>query len=285
MSHILMHAMEHTIIDSIKLLPFLLLTYILMEYVEHKTGGQTGVLLKKAGKVGPFLGGVAGLIPQCGISAAASNLYAGRMISIGTLLAVFLSTSDEMLPIMLSKSVGVSLIIKVLLLKLGIAVVAGFLVDICISFFEKGKSHELKIHDLCEHEHCRCEDGVFRSACRHTIHIFLYVLIITFVLNLGIEWIGEENLSQFILNQPFFGPILAAVIGLIPNCAASVVITEMFLEGLMSFGTMMAGLLVGAGVGIMVLLRVNEDKKDSFKIIGLLYIIGVMAGVVLNCLI
>ena len=142
----------------------------------------------------------------------------------------------------------------------------------------------MKIHDFCEHEHCHCEDGILKSAVRHTLQIFFFVLIITFALNIGIEFVGEESLANFILNKPVLGPVLAGIIGLIPNCAASVVITQMFLDGLMSFGTMMAGLLVGAGVGIMVLLRVNENRAESLKIIGILYLIGVMCGVLLNCI-
>ena len=141
---------------------------------------------------------------------------------------------------------------------------------------------EMKIHDFCEHEHCHCEDGVLKSALRHTLQIFLFVFLITVALNIGVEVIGEEKLADFILNKPILGPILAGMIGLLPNCAASVVITQMFLDGLMSFGTMMAGLLVGAGVGILVLLRVNEDKTESFKIIGALYSVGVLGGIFLN---
>lgn len=282
MSHILLHSVEHAVLDSVKLIPFLFLTYILMEYIEHKTSQQTGVVLQKAGKVGPLLGGLAGAVPQCGMSAAASNLYAGRIITLGTLIAIFLSTSDEMLPIMLSNSVSMAVIGKILFLKAGIGIAAGFGIDLAIRFFGKKKTEELRIHDLCEQEHCNCENGVLKSAIRHTIHITIYVFLITLILNLGIECIGEDNLAQFILNKPILGPVLAGIIGLLPNCAASVVITQMFLDGLMNFGTMMSGLLVGAGVGIMVLLKVNEDKKESLKIIALLYAIGVVAGIVLN---
>ncbi|MGN1332309.1 MAG: putative manganese transporter [Lachnospiraceae bacterium] len=275
------HIVEHSIMDNIGLLPFLFLTYLVMEYVEHKTGNGVERVLKKAGRIGPLVGGLAGMIPQCGMSAAASGLYAGRMLTVGTLLAVYLSTSDEMLPIMLSNAVEPVIVISILLLKAGIGIAAGFLVDI-VSRRGRKQGEGLKIHDMCEHELCGCEGGIVKSAFRHTIRIFLFILLITAVLNLGLELLGENSLFWEALGQPVIGPVLAGIIGLIPNCAASVVITEMYLTGTIGFGTMMSGLLVGAGVGIMVLLRVNESKRDSLQIIGLLYLIGVVAGGLLN---
>lgn len=282
MTHILMHSLEHSFSDSLKILPFLFITYLIMEFLEKKTGEKTNLWLEKAGKAGPVAGGLLGVIPQCGMSTVASNLYAGRIISVGTLIAIYLSTSDEMLPIMISQSVDSTIIAKVLVIKVVIAIIAGFLVDFIYHKWKKEEHHEMKIHDFCEHEHCHCEDGVLKSAVRHTLQIFIFVLIITFALNIGIELVGEESLANFILNKPVLGPVLAGIIGLIPNCAASVVITQMFLDGLMSFGTMMAGLLVGAGVGILVLLRVNEDRRESLRIIGVLYLIGVLCGILLN---
>ena len=282
MTHILIHSLEHAFGDSLKILPFLFITYLVMEVLEKKAGGKTNLLLEKAGKAGPIAGGILGVIPQCGMSTVASNLYAGRIISVGTLIAIYLSTSDEMLPIMISRSVESAVIAKVLLFKVVIAIIAGVMVDFMDHRWKKEEHQEMKIHDFCEHEHCHCEDGILKSAIRHTLKIFLFVLIITFVVNMGIEFIGEENLANFILNRPVLGPILAGLIGLLPNCAASVVITQMFLDGLMSFGTMMAGLLVGAGVGTLILLRVNEDKAESLKIIGTLYMVGVLSGVFLN---
>ena len=253
-----------------------------MEFLEKKAGERTNLWLEKAGKTGPVVGGILGVIPQCGMSTVASNLYAGRIISLGTLIAIYLSTSDEMLPIMISQSVDRGIIAKVLMTKVVIAMIAGFLIDFMYHKLKKEEHQEMKIHDFCEHEHCHCEDGVLKSAIRHTLQILLFVFLITVVLNIGIEVIGEEQIAEFILNKPILGPVLAGMIGLIPNCASSVVITQMFLDGLMSFGTMMAGLLVGAGVGILVLLRVNEDKAESFRIVGVLYLIGVLCGILLN---
>lgn len=278
---IIVHVIEHSIEDSLGLLPFLFFTYLVMEYVEHKTGDGITRILKRAGKIGPLAGGVAGVIPQCGMSAAASSLYAGRMITLGTLIAIYLSTSDEMLPIMLSNAVPAGEIVKILLLKAGIGMLAGFLVDFVVR--KSGKKEEgLKIHGMCEHEHCGCEGGIVKSALHHTVHIFVFILLITALLNLGLELLGEDSLFWEALSQPVLGPLLAGIIGLIPNCAASVVITQMYLSGTIAFGTMMAGLLVGAGVGIMVLLRVNESKAESLRIIALLYGIGAAAGGLLN---
>lgn len=283
MLHILEHALIHSLEDSIKVLPFLFITYLLMEYVEHKTNNTLIHMIKRP-TGGPIIGGIVGMIPQCGMSAMASNFYAGRMITVGTLAAVFLSTSDEMLPIMLSHSVGIETISKILLFKMGIAVIAGLLIDFVVKLL-KNKEEEIRIHAMCEHEHCNCEKGIFRSAIHHTVHIFIFIVLITFIITIGIEIIGEEKLASFILNNPILGPVLSAIIGLIPNCASSVVITGMYLDGLMTFGTMMAGLLSGAGVGSLVLLRVNENKKESIGIILLLAVIGIVTGVTLNLLV
>ena len=285
MTHIVIHSLEHAFKDSLKILPFLFITYLVMEVLEKKAGKKTNLWLEKAGKAGPIAGGILGVIPQCGMSAAASNLYAGRIISVGTLVAIYLSTSDEMLPIMISQSVETVTMAKILAIKVVFAMTAGFLIDFIYCVMKKEVHQGMKIHDFCEHEHCCCEDGVLKSAVRHTLQIILFVFLITVALNIGVEVIGEERLANFILNKPILGPILAGTIGLLPNCAASVVITQMFLDGLMSFGTMMAGLLVGAGVGILVLLRVNEDKTDSFKIISILYLTGALCGILFNVLI
>ena len=284
MTHILIHSLEHAFLDSLKILPFLFITYVMMEFLEKGAGEKTNVWLEKAGKSGPVVGGLLGVIPQCGMSTVASNLYAGRIISIGTLLAIYLSTSDEMLPIMISRSVEIGVIAKILAVKVMIAIIVGFLADFIYRMIKKENHENIKIHDFCEHEHCHCEDGIIKSALRHTMRIFLFVFLFTVILNVGIEIIGEEQLAEFILNKPLVGPVLAGMIGLIPNCASSVIITQMCLDGLMSFGTMMAGLLVGAGVGILVLLRVNEDKAESLRIIGILYLAGALCGILLNVL-
>ena len=269
-----------TLLDSIKLVPFLFLTYLAMEYLEHKTGNKAERIIKKAGKWGPLLGGVLGAAPQCGFSAAAANFYAGRVISMGTLLAIFLSTSDEMLPILISEKVAPDVILKILAVKVVIGALAGFIIDLL--FRKSHKQEHTHIHEMCEHDHCHCEEGIFRSALNHTLQITFFILAISFVLNMALHFIGEEALAGLILNRPVLGPVIAGLVGLIPNCAASVAVTQLYLEGAMSLGSMMSGLLVGAGVGILVLCRVNRDKKDNATIIGLLYLIGVLSGVVIE---
>ena len=231
--HILEHALLHTIEDSIKLLPFLFLTYLVMEYIEHKMGEKSKKIVKNSGKFGPLIGGVLGVFPQCGFSAAAANLYAGRVITLGTLIAIFLSTSDEMLPILISEQVDPMIIAKIIGMKLLIGIVAGFVMDAFVKGHNhKGHEHdeEMHIHSVCDHDHCHCEEGIFKSACIHTLQIFAFIAIITFVLNLGVEAIGEDTLASLILNQPVIGPVLSGIVGLIPNCASSVVITQLYLE-------------------------------------------------------
>ena len=282
MMHILEHTFIHTIEDNIKLLPFLFLTYLLMEALEHTTGGKVQSRIKNAGKVGPLWGGLLGILPQCGISAAASSLYAGRVITVGTLLAVFLSTSDEMLPIFISAAVPASTVIKILVTKAVIAILSGFIAEfVYVSLFKK-KEKDMDIHVVCEEEHCSCEDGVLKSAIRHTLKIFFYILIITFILTFIIEAIGEDKLAVVFQNIPVAGEMIAALVGLIPNCASSVVITELYLSGVIGAGAMMSGLLVNAGVGLLVLYRLNRNWKQNAGIVAALYGFGVFWGVVIE---
>ena len=273
-----------TTIDSLKILPFLFLTYVIMEYIEHKMKDKTKKVIKNSGKFGPLLGGVLGIFPQCGFSAAAANLYAGRVITLGTLIAIFLSTSDEMLPILIAEKADPIVIAKILGLKLLIGIVAGFLIDAFVRKYDHEQGEELHIHSVCDHDHCHCEEGILKSACSHTLQIIAFIFIISLLLNSCVTIIGEATLSALILNRPVIGPILSGIVGLIPNCAASVVITQLYLEGLMSTGAMLAGLLVGAGVGVLVLFKENQDIKENLKIVLLLYTIGVVAGIIIECI-
>ena len=264
----MLEILEDTIIDSVRLIPFLFLTYLLMEYIEHKTKEKTKETINKSGKFGPFFGALLGIVPQCGFSVSATNLYAARVITLGTLIAVYLSTSDE--------------IIKILAIKLVIGMVAGFLIDFVIRLKNKGKEEKEKIIDLCEKEHCHCEHGIWKSALKHTVNIFIFIFSITLVINIAIYLIGEETIASFMLDRPILGPIISGLIGLIPNCASSVIITQMYLENIISVGTMIAGLLVGAGVGLAVLFRTNKGVKENIKITVLLYGIGVVSGIILE---
>lgn len=268
-------------LDTLKLIPFLFITYLVMEWVEHRTSDHTKTAIRKAGRLGPLAGGVLGVIPQCGFSAAAASLYAGRVITAGTLIAVFLSTSDEMLPILLSERAGIGFITKVLIVKALYGVIAGFLVDF---LFRKLNERRIGvgIHGICTQEHCHCEKGIVRSAIKHTVSITFFILLISIVLNILLVIVGTENLSNLVLNQPVIGEVLAGLIGLIPNCAASIALTQLYLEGVMSAGAMVSGLMVGAGVGLLVLFRTNRHTRQNIQLTILLYILGVAGGLIVQ---
>lgn len=273
---------EETIIDSVKLLPFLFITYLIMEYIEHKTSEKSKEAIKKSGKFGPIIGSVLGIFPQCGFSVSATNLYAARVITLGTLIAVYLSTSDEMLPIFISEAVPPITIFKIIGVKLLIGMVAGVGIDFVIRMKNKDKQQEEKIVDLCEKEHCHCEHGIIKSALVHTLHIFAFIIIVTLIVNIAIYFIGEETIAGFLQYNPILGPIIAGLIGLIPNCAASVILTQLYLENVITVATMTSGLLVGAGVGLAVLFKTNKGIKENLKIVVLLYAIGVISGVIMQ---
>jgi len=274
-----LHVLTDTLIDSIKLFPFLLITYIVMEYLEHRTSSKTRDLIKKSGKFGPAIGGVLGAFPQCGFSAAASNLYAGRVITLGTLISIYLSTSDEMIPVFISEKVSVSIILTIVGIKIVVGMIAGFLIDLIMRRSANAIDINETIGGICEHEHCHCENGILKSALKHTLIIMMYIVLISFALNVLIFFIGQENLGHIILNQPFLGNLIAGMVGLIPNCAASVVITQLYLQGIMSTGSMLAGLLSAAGVGFLVLFKVNYDMKENVKIVAIVYVISVTIGI------
>lgn len=274
----IMDIIADSLADSIRLLPFLFLTYLAMEFLEHKAGDRLQAAIRRAGRGGPLIGSILGVFPQCGFSTAASNLYAGRIITVGTLIAVYLSTSDEMLPIMISQNVAVPVIVKILAVKVTVAVLVGFAAD-CIRRKDK---QDMQIGHLCEQHHCHCEDGIWKSALRHTAEIFVYIMLISLLLNGLIAGIGEDALSGLILDRPVLGPVIAGLVGFIPNCAASVIITQLYLEGMLGAGSLLAGLLTGTGVGFLVLLRVNDNRKENLGIAGILYVAGVLPGILLE---
>ncbi len=304
-------------LDCIKLIPFLLVTYLLMEWLERKTEEKQIKKIKSSGISGPFIGGLLGVVPQCGFSLAASNLYSGGIITVGVLIAVFMSTSDEMLPIFLSNSVPVMVIIRVLLTKVVIAIVTGYAIDIANKAVKKlirpcrkkeniekasqgdlhnaestvhgaaGHKHypsdEKSIHGVCENEHCNCQDGIIRSSLKHTVKIAVFILLISVVINVVIGIIGEESIQNVFSDIPVLGEMAAALVGLIPNCAASVIITQLYLEGVLNAGAMMAGLLASAGVGLMVLFRMNKHRiKENMKVLITLYAVSVIWGILIN---
>lgn len=278
----MLEIIKDTLMDGIKLLPFLFITYVIMEYIEHKTKNKTKEAIKKSGKFGPIIGSLLGAFPQCGFSVSATNLYSARVITLGTLISVYLSTSDEMLPIFISESVPMSTIIQILGIKIIVGMIAGSIIDFFIR--RKNNIEEEKIVDICEKEHCHCEHGILKSALKHTINIFIFIIIISLIINIAIYFIGEERIASFLQNRPILGPAIAGLIGLIPNCAASVIITQMYLENVITLATMISGLLVGAGVGLAVLFKTNKGIKENLKIVLLLYIIGVLSGIIIELL-
>ena len=274
---------QDSIIDTLKLLPFLFITYLIMEYIEHKMNDKSKKTIKKAGKFGPIVGGIVGVIPQCGFSASATSLYATRVISLGTLIAVYLSTSDEMIPIFISESVPIYVILKIIGIKLVIGIIFGGLIDFCLNLKNKGKIEKQKIEDMCEHDHCHCDQkGIVKSAVKHTFNITIYIFIVTLMISSCVYFIGEDNISEFIGNNVFLGPILVSLIGLIPNCAASVIITNLYLQNIINMPCLISGLLTGAGVGLIILFKSNKNLKENISIVGLLYTIGVISGIILQ---
>lgn len=333
----ILDALIDAVLDTAKLIPFLFITYMGMEYLEHKAEKHTTGMLEKAGHFGPLIGAAVGILPQCGFSAAASSLFAGGVISVGTLIAVFLSTSDEMLPIFISEGVHPATMLRILATKAILGLISGFLLDVFMRHGRHTKAPEKHIHDLCVHEHCDCDDdeeaeelhteaahtheanaddhthrhvaeehhshehapahaghhhhhhqkgfmGIAMPALHHTVQITGFIFFITLIITLLVEGIGAEALGHFLSGKPIVGVFLAGVVGLIPNCAASVSITQLYLMGILNAGQMMAGLLVGAGVGLLVLFRTNDHPNENLRITIMLYGLGVFWGLVIEYL-
>jgi hypothetical protein len=277
------HAFLHAITDTLRLLPFLFLTYLLLEWIEHRAAKKTADLAAKAGSLGPLAGGLLGAVPQCGFSASAANLYAGGIVSAGTLIAIFISTSDEMLAIMISEKISAARILAILGIKILCGVLIGFAVDFALRFRKKSVGKE-KISAICEDENCHCHEGIFLSAIFHAAQIAFFVFLFSFIIGLGIHLIGEDHISDFTANAGIFTPIASALVGLIPNCASSVVITELFLDGVIPTGAMLAGLITNSGVGILVLFRVNKNMKDNLLILATVFVSGAAVGVLFDLL-
>ena len=287
MQEIILESLLDTIKDTVTLIPFLFITYLVMEWLERKTEDQSVAVLSRIGKFGPVFGAGVGIIPQCGFSAAAASLYSGGVISVGTLLAVFLSTSDEMVPIFLSASVSPAVIGKLLLTKFLIAMITGLFADFLIRVIHYTFRTHKHIHDLCEQDECGCEDeegGIFHSAFVHTAKITVFIFIVSLAISLLVGFLGEEAIAAFLTGIPVLGVFLSGLIGLIPNCAASVVITQLYLKGMLTPGQLLAGLLVSAGVGILVLIRTNRHQAENARVIAALYASGVAWGLLIDLL-
>ena len=285
-THIAGHVLEHSVADTLYLIPFLFVTYLVMEWLEHKTGGKAQAAVQRAGAAGPIVGAVVGVVPQCGFSAVAATLWAGRVITLGTLFAVFLSTSDEMLPIFIAEQVPLIVILKILGAKIVVGMVMGFVVDAGMRLARRIDA-PLHIHDLCERDHCHCHDGeggILKSALKHTLQVTVFIFVITIVLNGVLEVVGEDALGEFLSANPVLSVVGSALVGLVPNCAASVVIAQLYVSGVLGSGAMLAGLLVSAGVGLLVLVRTNRHWKQNVAIIVGLYAMGVFWGLIANAL-
>ena len=284
---VIIDSLKDTIKDTVTLIPFLFITYLAMEWLEDKTEEQSVGLHSRIRRFSHVLGAGIGLIPQCGFSAGAASLYSGGVITAGTLIAVFLSTSDEMIPIFISSSVAPATIGKILALKFAIALISGIAVDAASHVIRYGFHADKHIHDLCEREQCGCEDeegGILHSALVHTFKITGFIFLISLALSLVLGYAGEETVASILTGAPLLATILTGVIGLIPNCAASVAIAQLYLEGLLTCGQLMSGLLVGAGVGLLVLFRTNSHHKENIAVTMALLALGICWGVLIDIL-
>ena len=268
-----------TIIDSLKLIPFLLVAFLIIELLEHKLNNKTKNIITKSKKVGPIIGSLLGVIPQCGFSVMATNLYITRIITLGTLISIYLSTSDEMLIIMISEKVEISLILKILLIKIFFGIVYGLIIDKIINKKKKDKETN---YELCDEEHCDCNHSILLSAIKHTLHITLFIFIITLIINTIFTLLGDNYLSKILLNNSILSPFITSLIGLIPNCAASVILTELYLNSSISLGALIGGLLTSSGSSLLVLIKNNKNKKENLSIILLLYVLGVLSGIIIE---
>ena len=265
--------------ETLLLLPFLFATYLVLETVEARAGGALERFLERARSVGPLAGALAGVIPQCGVSAAASSFYAGGVISVGTLLAVFLSTSDELLPVLVSKQVPVALMVKIVAVKAVAAVAVGFSAN-AVLVFARHFRRAVSVSELCEHSHCHCAKsrGIVVPALIHTAEIFFFIVLVSGAIELCMHYFGEESLNALMLNRPVVGELAAGALGLIPNCAVSVAGAELYCKGAMSAGALMASSFTGSGLGLLVLFRTNRNLKENLSILLAVYVIGVFLG-------
>jgi len=269
-----------TLLDSIKLIPFLFVAFLIIELIEHKFQDKTASIVSKSGKLGPLLGSGLGLIPQCGFGVVATNLYITRIISLGTLIAIYLSTSDEMLPILLSEQAPLKLIISTLAIKFIVGLMAGYIID----FIYRKKQQNQAIYDICDDEHCGCdhERSLIKSSIIHTLKTLVYLIIVIFILNIAFEYLGEHYLSNLFLKDSLLSPFITSLIGLIPTCGSSIMITELYLNGILPLAGTIAGLLTNSGVALIILFKSNKNLKENLKIVSLVYAVGVITGLIIE---
>lgn len=285
MLHEILHVMEHAVIDTVKMLPFLYLAYLLIEYIERRHGSRIEKALEGGGHWGFIPGAVLGCIPQCGFSAMAANFYASRVITLGTMMAVFIATSDEAIPMLLAVPSKWPQMVVLIVVKIVAAFVAGILLDVVLrkvlpASLRGGYTGHVEEVDC--HEHHEEKQSIFLSALFHTINIFIYVFLFSVAIGFVMEWVGEEVFTAFLANMGVLQPIVASLIGLVPNCAASVLLTQLYLSGSITFGAAVAGLCSGAGVGLVVLCKTNKSWKQNLFIIGLLWALGAATGMIVQ---
>ena len=274
-----------TLIDALKMTPILFLAYLFMEFLELKAGEKLNKTVAKVGYAGPLIGSLLGAVPQCGFSGAVAGFFSARIVTLGTMIAVFMSTSDEMLPILLSSDVELTVILKILACKIVGACLCGFIIDIALRLLKRNKEvSSSHIHDFCEQEHCDCEENIFLSAIKHTLKVLVLIIIVSFALNTAFEFFGKDLLHDNFVTLPVVSEIIAGVIGLIPNCSVSVLITELFVEGVITEGAMFSGLMTNAGVGLLVLFRLNKNMKENVLITLLLLFSGIVFGMLCGAL-
>ncbi|MBR2477184.1 MAG: arsenic efflux protein [Clostridia bacterium] len=278
--HEIWHHVQHAFSHSVGTVPFLFLAYFVIEYIEKRSSDKMQRTMTRLGRFGPFGGAVLGCVPQCGFSASAANFYSNRVVTLGTLVAVFISTSDEAIPMLLSNSAHAGTVLKLLGAKVVIGALAGFVVDM---LFKTSSA----AHDEIHHKHghcCKDEEGfgsMLFAAAKHTLSTYAFIFIVSFILCAAVEKFGSERVGALFMSDTVFQPFIAALIGFIPNCASSVLLTQLYIEGTLSFGSAVAGLCTGAGVGLAVLFKENRPMKDNFKIMAILYAVSVIAGLLL----
>lgn len=316
---LIVDVLADSVIDTLKLIPFLLVTYLAMEALEHFASNKVKEAVERAGTAGPVVGGLLGALPQCGFSAMAATLFSGRVVTAGTLVAVILSTSDEMIPVFVAHQEPASRMLAIIAIKVALGIVAGLLLDLVLRLLHRAGDGHAHIHELCEREHCHCEEadeldddeghdgrgdhyghhddhdghhehahchghshhgdwGIVRSACVHTAQVTAFIFLISLLFGLIIEGLGVDSIRSTLAYHPVRATFIAALVGLIPNCGASVAIAELFLDGTLAAGPMLAGLLSSGGVGLLVLWRTNADARQNAYVTLLVYGVAVLAG-------
>jgi len=277
----MLHLLEHTTKDIISLLPFLFVTFLFIELLEHKLSDKTKKIINKSGKFGPVIGSIFGIVPQCGFSVVATNLYITRVISVGTLIAIYLSTSDEMLLIMLSRNVDYKVILGFIAIKLICGIIFGMLIDLLV----RNRKNEIRYdYNICNDDECHCDHNLIKSVIKHTFNTFIFIFVVTFCLNILFENVNEKLIYKFFMKDSIFAPFFGSLIGLIPNCASSVILTELFLNNIINFGTCISGLLSCSGVALILLFKSNKNMKENILILTSIYFISVFVGIFLELL-